>query len=660
MSCLFEIQRNLNIQKNNELLRAYGLPEMNVSVESFSSEDIEKRFGYLGEDNNNNAINSESNFVETFKDDSDSDDASDSNSSDSGDESDATYRDVVLSDLDDDDEEGGDIIVVDNDVSDPDFIPDFISTNSHRDIEYISSDDEVVIFDENNNVISERYNATKTVIYGQSNVNGLKKDVNNIKNDVNVQEDDVIKIRDFKIIIKMEDTNHMTQTSDASNVSGDRTVNKVGYFGELETIEPPVKFNPIVKLDRIVLKDHASTKKQQWPHICDICDKDFPWPSELRRHREAVHMKQKPFACPTCGSSFSKKSHLKEHAMSHTDERPFPCDICGKRFKLKHHLKTHLKLHPSEEPYKCDICEKRYSTTEELSICLRVHAGEKRYQCDICGKDYNLRTRYLAHLATHENKRDFKCEQCPKTFTAHRYLYEHKRRCHLQNRRTYLCPHCGRAFKDSSNMKRHQLTHELTATYKCGQCEAKYRRKGDLKQHLLRHEASDGKPYQCDVCGTKFAQKNHLRKHQRSIHCQIKASVDESKPFVCTVCGKRLKSADTLRRHIKWFHADKSPLQNKYDDHGYGTRLITKKKLVGGDQRKFHSVQTANNAPAELELMTSTQNCYVALQSGPARNGSESKPLTSYNCTYCEGPIVRFISSRDLLEHCLKVHNKTL
>ena len=46
----------------------------------------------------------------------------------------------------------------------------------------------------------------------------------------------------------------------------------------------------------------------------------------------------KSFRCEDCGKTFSSKSRMLRHRLTHSDERMYACDDCGKSFSQLSHL----------------------------------------------------------------------------------------------------------------------------------------------------------------------------------------------------------------------------------------------------------------------------------------------------------------------------------
>ena len=47
-------------------------------------------------------------------------------------------------------------------------------------------------------------------------------------------------------------------------------------------------------------------------------------------------------------------------------KRGHECDVCEKCFRQPGDLKRHMRIHTNEKPYECDVCEKRFRDSSNL------------------------------------------------------------------------------------------------------------------------------------------------------------------------------------------------------------------------------------------------------------------------------------------------------
>ena len=157
--------------------------------------------------------------------------------------------------------------------------------------------------------------------------------------------------------------------------------------------------------------DVVGTKKTSKKYRCDICDKCFNQPRDLKRHL-MVHSGKKPHVCSHCGKKFTAKGNLNRHVRTHTGEHPYSCDVCEYSCFDKSALTKHMLTHTGEKPYSCSQCEITCTSKHHLTVHTRTHTGEKLFSCDVCGKSFTRSSYFKQHKLTHTGEKLFSCSHC--------------------------------------------------------------------------------------------------------------------------------------------------------------------------------------------------------------------------------------------------------
>ncbi|XP_046396142.1 zinc finger protein 345-like isoform X2 [Ischnura elegans] len=257
----------------------------------------------------------------------------------------------------------------------------------------------------------------------------------------------------------------------------------------------------------------------------------------LRTHM-SVHSDDHPFRCHHCGKTFAMKDRLRLHVRVHTGEKPYNCNRCGKSFARGGQLQQHLRSHTGERPYSCSRCPATFACATNLKVHMKRHLGEKDHECTLCGKLFTRRDGLRKHLLCfHRGEKPFVCGVCGKRYKGH--ITQHAR-THSEER-PHVCPDCGAAFVQRSQLTVHRRIHTGEKPYECRVCKRAFAHSTALKLHVRRHTGE--KPFKCLICGASFAQLPHLKKHMRCIH-------KSDKPYLCPAgCGRFFKTKNDLEAH---------------------------------------------------------------------------------------------------------------
>lgn len=192
----------------------------------------------------------------------------------------------------------------------------------------------------------------------------------------------------------------------------------------------------------------------------------------------------KPYACPECDKSYTRKDHLQGHMRTHTGDRPYKCSECDSTFAYNHVLKNHMRSHTGERPYKCTECDKSFHLRQHLDDHVRAHTGEKPFKCVECDAAFAVRVNLTNHVRIHTGEKPYKCTECDVAFTQSGSLVSHMK-IH-RGERTHKCLICDLNFTHQHTLTNHIMTHTGEKPYKCTECDYSSSVKFNVKGHIKR------------------------------------------------------------------------------------------------------------------------------------------------------------------------------
>ena len=250
--------------------------------------------------------------------------------------------------------------------------------------------------------------------------------------------------------------------------------------------------------------------------------------------------------------STKKQKKSRKKNISEIENANFDCCICDETFTSRADYKKHeSENHVRDGMIVCPFpnCDKKYKATEtrygQSKLIVRHilrHKGkqeEESFVCPECGKTFKNRGSLRPHMALHKGVKNIHCDECDSSYYTTSALLSHKMRQH-DDQAEVICPECGKRCSNKYTLKRHMIRHTGERQFKCDWegCGKSFYDSQVLKVHEKLH--LDLKEFQCSLCPKQFRQSQHLVVHMKR-HQGVSCLLNLNKILILTLVFLKVK-----------------------------------------------------------------------------------------------------------------------
>ena len=241
-----------------------------------------------------------------------------------------------------------------------------------------------------------------------------------------------------------------------------------------------------------------------------------------------------------------------------------------------------VEVESNEDELVCEICSKEFNSKKSLTYHRNSAHKLKEYTCMDCGKELIGSKKY------HDHRRSHKTFECPKCSESHpvKNRYRHMEKCDGSSKtktKEKMCDQCEYVTTNSSNFKKHLLTH---IRHQCEEPHCDYLAKSVKKLEVHKKKVHREAPvicatrHQCGYCDFEGKFPSYVARHEKicSMKKQAECQGIQLLPFTNEELGKMFSNTSScsirdfnlIMDHIKekigahWFEKSSYDAVSKY------------------------------------------------------------------------------------------------